>query len=178
MYLTVPQLARSSGMMKRNQSYLRKSFDKHGSLLQLSDFFSGPFEDKRQFNKNPKRVVPARNELYLPSACFFCEADLKNEKDNFAFCINAEAQCSLQSHLTCWAEQSLSSVATRSLVPLEAECPKCGLQSLWGDVITFKMNLSSAVHDQRNLEELQEGPLSQEIESHDNSLSDLLTLLD
>lgn len=64
-------------------------------------------------------------ELSLCSCCL----ELIQRKDQIT-CISPD--CALTAHLECLSERFLQ---PGEYVPVEGECPRCGIQVLWGDLI-------------------------------------------
>lgn len=49
-----------------------------------------------------------------------------------------DSKCTFKSHAVCLAEQNKNSEQERFLIPICVECPKCGIESLWGNLIYGK----------------------------------------
>ena len=84
----------------------------------------------------------------------------------------------LQSHLTCWAKDSITSHGDSTLlVPISAACPLCKKQTLWGDIIRHKLKFSDLLQKRVKLEK-KELSNNNKTDNFNDSLGDLLMILD
>ena len=76
--------------------------------------------------------VEAGNELTTEDVtCFRCHRIIKND---LLICVNP--QCNIPCHIICFSQYFTSN--DNSILPVEATCPSCGIQLLWGDLVRKK----------------------------------------
>lgn len=64
--------------------------------------------------------------------CILCRLTLEDPENKLG-CLNP--RCKMQSHMTCLAR---TFTGNQSLLPVDGQCPTCGVPLLWGDLIKLK----------------------------------------
>lgn len=82
-----------------------------------------------------KKTVPSNgsNSLEIPSVlCVLCAR--VSSMDGLLICVNPD--CQAVTHILCLAKRFLTS--SDHIIPVDGECPACGVHVLWGDLIRKK----------------------------------------
>ena len=90
-------------------------------------------DEKKSTNKALSPVKISDND----KKCQLCDkVDEDVEETILVEC--CDSKCTFKSHAVCFAKQNRGTKQESFLIPISVECPKCGVESLWGNLIYGK----------------------------------------
>ena len=65
--------------------------------------------------------------------CVHCQEELESGKGLYPMC--STEGCEAMGHLTCWSDQALGKSDNGNILPNFCQCPSCGSEVRWGDMM-------------------------------------------
>lgn len=96
-------------------------------------------------------IEKARNVVMFEreGKCVHCHEELETGQGLYPMCPNEG--CEAMGHLDCWGKHAVAHEEGGPLIPMECECPSCGGEVVWGDMVK---ELSLRTRGPRDVEKL------------------------